>query len=244
MGPFKAGADMLPAACLNPGSRRGHERFHEYWSRTQLFATFGDECFWHSLRFPRRLKNVTIPSTPAGYDRQGQARVRERFESAVELAEHAFAPELQRLTAHLAERLTGLHAGQPKVFRDSAVENLRDFFERFRRLNIRSSPELDSLVEQAQQEHSQARGCWGCGMTTEMELVVGNEGDVRCISDEALDLRTLGKLQITRASHVEPDAEGYGFADMGPVDGPVLGPFTSRTEAFGAERVWLLGQDK
>jgi hypothetical protein len=80
-----------------------------------------------------------------------QARVRERFESAVELAEQAFATELQRLTAHLAERLTGLHDGQPKVFRDSAVENLREFFERFRRLNIRSSPELDALVERAQQ---------------------------------------------------------------------------------------------
>ena len=82
---------------------------------------------------------------------QEQARVRERFESAVELAEQAFATELQRLTAHLAERLTGLHDGQPKVFRDSAVENLREFFDRFRRLNIRSSPELDMLVEQAQQ---------------------------------------------------------------------------------------------
>ena len=77
---------------------------------------------------------------------QEQARVRERFESAVELAEQGFATELQRLTAHLAERLTGLHDGQPKVFRDSAVENLREFFERFRRLNIRSSPELDALV--------------------------------------------------------------------------------------------------
>ena len=59
--------------------------------------------------------------------------------------------ELQRLKAHLAERLTGLHDGQPKVFRDSAVENLREFFERFRRLNIRSSPELDEVVQQAQQ---------------------------------------------------------------------------------------------
>jgi hypothetical protein len=34
---------------------------------------------------------------------------------------------------------------------ESAVENLREFFERFRRLNIRSSPELDALVEQPQQ---------------------------------------------------------------------------------------------
>ncbi len=82
---------------------------------------------------------------------QEQARVRERFESAVELAEQAFAAELQKLVSHLAERLTGLHDGQPKVFRDSAVENLREFFERFRQLNIRSNPDLDALVEHAQQ---------------------------------------------------------------------------------------------
>ena len=46
---------------------------------------------------------------------------------------------------------------------------------------------------------------------------------------------------LTRASHVEPDAEGYWWADMGPVDGPVLGPFKNRTEALGAERGWLVG---
>ena len=77
-------------------------------------------------------------------------------------------------------------------------------------------------------------------MTNEMELVVGVDGVARCIYDEALDLREIGKLQITRASHVEPDGDGYWFADMGPVDGPVLGPFRSRTEALGAEREWLL----
>ncbi len=77
-------------------------------------------------------------------------------------------------------------------------------------------------------------------MTSDMELVVGADGDARCIYDEALDLRELGKLQITRASHVEPDAEGNWWADMGPVDGPVLGPFETRTEALGAERGWLI----
>jgi hypothetical protein len=76
-------------------------------------------------------------------------------------------------------------------------------------------------------------------MTTEMELVVGCDGGVRCIYDEALDLRQIGKLQITRASHVEPDAEGYWWADMGPSGGPVLGPFRSRMEALQAEREWL-----
>ncbi len=77
-------------------------------------------------------------------------------------------------------------------------------------------------------------------MTAEMELVVDAGGSVRCIYDEALDLREIGKLQITRASHVEPDAEGYWWADMGPVDGPMLGPFTSRSEALAAERDWLI----
>ncbi len=76
-------------------------------------------------------------------------------------------------------------------------------------------------------------------MTTEMELVVDAGGDVRCVYGEELDLRELGKLQITRASHVEPDRDGFWWADMGPVDGPVLGPFKNRTEALGAERGWL-----
>jgi hypothetical protein len=56
-------------------------------------------------------------------------------------------------------------------------------------------------------------------MTAEMELVVDADGGVRCLYDEALDLRALGKLQITRASHVEPDSDGSWWADMGPSGG-------------------------
>jgi hypothetical protein len=79
-------------------------------------------------------------------------------------------------------------------------------------------------------------------MTSDMELVVRADGVARCIYDEGIDLREIGKLQITRASHVEPDAEGYWWADMGPVGGPMLGPFTSRSEALGAERGWLVAR--
>ena len=53
-----------------------------------------------------------------------------------------------------------------------------------------------------------------------------------------------GKLRITRASHVEPDAAGCWSADMGPSGGPVLGPYSSRSEALQAERGWLLGQGR
>ena len=76
-------------------------------------------------------------------------------------------------------------------------------------------------------------------MTTEMELVVGVDGVARCIYDEALDLREIGRLSITRASHVEPDPSGDWWADMGASGGPMLGPYGSRTEALAAERGWL-----
>jgi hypothetical protein len=82
--------------------------------------------------------------------RQECERVQARFDEAVQLAEAAFLDELARLVEHLTERLSGQDDGRPKVFRDSAVENLSGFFERFRQLNIRSNPQLDELVADAQ----------------------------------------------------------------------------------------------
>ena len=72
-----------------------------------------------------------------------------------------------------------------------------------------------------------------------MHLVVDPRATVRCLYDEAIDLAALGHVEIARASHVEPDALGQWWADLYPVDGPVLGPFVLRSEALTAERVWL-----
>ncbi len=79
-----------------------------------------------------------------------QERVARRFEEAVRLAEQAFLGEFAKLVTHLTERLGGSD-GERRVFRDSAVTNLLEFFEKFKRLNVRSSAELDQLVEQAQE---------------------------------------------------------------------------------------------
>jgi len=81
---------------------------------------------------------------------QEASRIAARFDEAVQLAEQAFTEELSKLVSHLTERLSGSEDGKPKVFRDSVVENLREFFERFRHLNIRSDQQLDELVVQAQ----------------------------------------------------------------------------------------------
>ncbi|MHB9067926.1 MAG: hypothetical protein ACYC4B_29440 [Pirellulaceae bacterium] len=77
-------------------------------------------------------------------------RMRQRFDEAVQLAEQAFTEELSQLVSHLTERLSGQADGKSKIFRDSMITNLTEFFQRFRRLNIRSSEQLDQLVDQCQ----------------------------------------------------------------------------------------------
>jgi hypothetical protein len=92
-----------------------------------------------------------VALSPQLYE-QEQARVSARFEEAVRLAEEAFLGEFGRLVAHLSERLSGTNDdGTTKVFRDSAIGNLTEFFGRFQQLNVRSNAQLDALVAQAQQ---------------------------------------------------------------------------------------------
>lgn len=73
-----------------------------------------------------------------------------------------------------------------------------------------------------------------------MELLIQTGGRVRCIYGESLNLHQLGRVSIQRGSHVEPTPEGQWTADLSPVKGPKLGPFSTRTEALAAEERWLL----
>lgn len=98
--------------------------------------------------------NVTPPEyllqlNPVIYE-QEKARIAGRFEEAVRLAEEAFVSEFASLVSHLSERLSADQGGERKIFRDSIVTNLVEFFNRFRQLNVHSSDQLDQLVEQAQ----------------------------------------------------------------------------------------------
>ena len=68
-----------------------------------------------------------------------------------DLAEQAFISEFAKLIEHLTERLSTTGDGERKIFRDSAITNLTEFFGRFRDLNVRSNDDLDALVERAQQ---------------------------------------------------------------------------------------------
>ena len=74
-----------------------------------------------------------------------------------------------------------------------------------------------------------------------MQIIFSPDGDGRCVYDEAIDLRCLGKVTIERGSRVEPNENGRWITDLSvpPVNGPVLGPFDTRSEAIAAEVAWL-----
>jgi hypothetical protein len=111
-----------------------------------LVGLFGVEWGFPSVEPPDYLLQLS----PGLYEAE-RARVLARFEEAVQLAEQAFLDEFARLVAHLTERISGVgEDGQPLVFRDSAVGNLHEFFDRFRSLNVRSNDQLDALVAEAQ----------------------------------------------------------------------------------------------
>ncbi len=110
-----------------------------------LSAMFGIEFDFPSVEAPQYLQQLN----PQLYEEECR-RVQQQFDEAVRLAEEAFAAELAKLVSHLTERLSGTEDGKPKTFRNSCVENLNEFFLRFRQLNVRSSEQLDSLVVDAQ----------------------------------------------------------------------------------------------
>ena len=137
------------------------ERYHELQTAAQqrLGSLYDPTDYPESLRglfsmgweFPSvEPPDYLMQLNPELYEQECQ-RVAARFDDAVQLAEQAFVDEFSKLVSHLTERLAGQVDGKPKVFRDSAIENLSGFFERFRQLNVRSNDQLDELVNQAQQ---------------------------------------------------------------------------------------------
>jgi hypothetical protein len=106
-----------------------------------LQGLFGIEWEFPTVEPPAYLLELN----PALYE-QEKRRIVARFDLAVQMAEEAFTGEFAKLVAHLTERISG----EDKTFRDSAVDGLKSFFERFKSLNVHSSSQLDDLVAQAQ----------------------------------------------------------------------------------------------
>ena len=75
-------------------------------------------------------------------------------------------------------------------------------------------------------------------MSQEIQIVVSGS-EIRFIhQDDLAEALQAGKTITRRASHVEPGKGGW-MSDLGPVNGPVLGPFRRRDTALQAEENWL-----
>lgn len=74
-----------------------------------------------------------------------------------------------------------------------------------------------------------------------MRLYFRPDGSVQCLYGETIQLTSLGRLDIKRASHVEPDQDNPGtwYIDLAPVGGPRVVGFASRAAALAAEENWL-----
>lgn len=76
------------------------------------------------------------------------------------------------------------------------------------------------------------------------KIYIDQQGTIEGIySDAFAGIISQGDSKVTRASHVEPGVDDSNnpcwYADLSPVGGPQLGPFTLRQTALNEEVAWL-----
>lgn len=107
---------------------------------TTVRGLYAIEWSFPAITPDERLQQIS----PEMYRRECE-KIQNRFQQAVDMAETAFMEEFSSMVAHLSEKLTG----EGKVFRNTAVTNLTEFFDRFKHLNVNSNAALDQLIEDA-----------------------------------------------------------------------------------------------
>ncbi len=97
-----------------------------------------------SITAPEYLRTLD----PALYQ-QTVERAKNTLRESIMLTEQAFAAELAKMLDHAVERLSGAEDGTPKVFRNTVITNITEFFDRFTDLNPGSSRQLIQIVADA-----------------------------------------------------------------------------------------------
>ena len=72
-----------------------------------------------------------------------------------------------------------------------------------------------------------------------MSIIHISGDQITMVYNEKLNLSSLGKVSIKRASNVEPNEDGTWRADLSPSRGPTLTNFKNRSEALSAEVFWI-----
>jgi hypothetical protein len=82
--------------------------------------------------------------------REAEAKkLRERFEEAQSEIVAALREGFAKLVSDAVERLKVAPGEKPRIFRDSLIENFKEFFDTFSMRNLMDDKDLDAIVEQA-----------------------------------------------------------------------------------------------
>ena len=109
-------------------------------------ACFDARATWLEIGAPKALQRLS-----ADVYRQQAEQVREAFADAMIAARQGVRIKVRELIAKLAERLTPGADGKRKVFRDSAVENVREFFELFDDCDLTNDAATRAIVDKGRQ---------------------------------------------------------------------------------------------
>lgn len=174
-------------------------------------ASFADR-FSVQVSYP----NISIPNYLAELDPEAfeaeKQRVTQQFEAGVREAEQEFIKQFEGLLSHLADRLTpDPVTGEAKTFKAASLDNLNEFFERFKSLSIGSNDRLDTLVTEAQDIVSGLNPKTLRNNVTLRESIAANLASVRDTLDTMIIDRP--RRRIIRDVPVLPDGSSEAPTD-------------------------------
>lgn len=140
-------ADRCLPAIIEMARDRLGDLFHEGDYPRTLIGAFDLDYDFPPLAPPDYL----MDQAPHIYARERE-RIRVQLESAARDAEEKFTEEFANLVGRITKGLSGGDVGdKPKTFHEGAGERLREFFERFRQLDMGFDGRIGALIDEAEQ---------------------------------------------------------------------------------------------
>lgn len=118
----------------------------DYPSKESVSGSFSVVAQYIEIGLPSSLGAIS----PAIFQRE-KALFNEKLVSAAEEITAAMRESFKELVEHMVDRLKPGENGKQKIFRDSLVNNFREFMDTFSARNITNDEELESLVNKARQ---------------------------------------------------------------------------------------------
>lgn len=116
----------------------------DYPSIEEIEACFNQEFNYLSFSIPDTLSEISSSI----FNRERQ-KLADKIQEAGEMAQAAIRLRFAEMLNHMIERLTPSVDGKKKIFRDSCVNNLQEFIDNFKAMNITNDVELENQIQKA-----------------------------------------------------------------------------------------------